>query len=385
MRLLKQLKMRFRSIQEPRINFNDGPCVYNPLGNPDLRIGFYLDGTCHYETIIQADGWAKANLKFKANWTIKINSVDGSYSNYHHFNTHTRNIRINVDSRSLGDTLAWVPQIHAFAKSNPGSAVYISTFWKELSLDKACTNLKFIEPDEDLDNCYAVFNIGFYFDNVTYHHPVDPRTVPLANVASDILGLKYKERRPSLVASSYGKPIAEPYICIATTSTAECKHWLHENAWQQVVDWLAERGLKTVVIQKEPTNLKNVIDRTGDIPIDHRIAELMHCEFFIGLGSGLSWLAWALSKPVVLISGFSKPFAEFTKNCSRVINEKVCHGCWNDVNFAFDRGNWNWCPRHTGTDRQFECSRKISPQMVLKELDSLVQLHQNNLNRLVQI
>jgi autotransporter strand-loop-strand O-heptosyltransferase len=38
---------------------------------------------------------------------------------------------------------------------------------------------------------------------------------------------------------------------------------------------------------------------------------LRHASFFIGLGSGLSWLAWASGIPVVLISGFSLPNSEF--------------------------------------------------------------------------
>ncbi|MEJ0003708.1 MAG: hypothetical protein WDN30_09295 [Pararobbsia sp.] len=31
---------------------------------------------------------------------------------------------------------------------------------------------------------------------------------------------------------------------------------------------------------------------------------LKHAAFFVGLSSGLSWLAWAAGTPVVLISGF---------------------------------------------------------------------------------
>lgn len=38
---------------------------------------------------------------------------------------------------------------------------------------------------------------------------------------------------------------------------------------------------------------------------------LHHASFFIGLSSGLSWLAWATHIPVVLISGFTLPVSEF--------------------------------------------------------------------------
>jgi len=119
--------------------------------------------------------------------------------------------------------------------------------------------------------------------------------------------------------------------------------------------------------------MESIINRSGDHPIQQRISELKHCEFFIGLDSGLSWLAWALHKPAVLISGFSQPYTEFGDNCMRVINHDACTGCWNDTNYVFDRGEWNWCPRHQDTDRQFECSKSITPRMVPNAIESLTK------------
>ena len=77
------------------------------------------------------------------------------------------------------------------------------------------------------------------------------------------------------------------------------------------------------------------------------IDDLATCEFFIGLGSGLSWLAWSVGLPVVLISGFSEKNAEMLTGVYRVINESVCHGCFNK--YRLDAGDWNWCPIHKGT------------------------------------
>lgn len=62
-------------------------------------------------------------------------------------------------------------------------------------------------------------------------------------------------------------------------------------------------------------------DFTGDIPLQERVDLLRHASFFIGLGSGLSWLARAAGIPVVLISGFSLPNSEFHTpgGCSAVM------------------------------------------------------------------
>ena len=112
---------------------------------------------------------------------------------------------------------------------------------------------------------------------------------------------------------------------------------------------------------------KNVIDKTGDLPLEDRINDLYHCEFFIGLGSGLSWLAWACEKSVVMISGFSDPKSEFYTPY-RVHNKNVCNSCWSDVNCTFDRSNWLWCPR----DKDFECSREITFDMVKEKIDKCI-------------
>ena len=90
-----------------------------------------------------------------------------------------------------------------------------------------------------------------------------------------------------------------------------------------------------------------------------------HSSFFIGLSSGISWLAWALGKEVVMISNFTDEDHEF--ECIRIVKKDVCHGCWNEPGVVFDAGDWEWC-KHKNTPRQFECHRSISVDDVLKKL-----------------
>ena len=98
-----------------------------------------------------------------------------------------------------------------------------------------------------------------------------------------------------------------------------------------------------------------------------------HSKFVVGLSSGLSWLSWALGKHVVMISNFTESDHEFTINCTRITNNKVCNGCWNNPMFKFDKGDWYWCPEHKGTDRQFECHKSITPEMVINQIQHLLQ------------
>jgi len=362
------------------VHFNDGPVAENPREGKPVRVRFILNGECQYETIIGPGEWARADIKYAADWCIEVRTARGRLIHRHHFDPAHKSIRINIDSRSLGDTLAWMPHIDRYKRKNPSVELFVSQFWDSLDFQAQYPDIKFIAPDLPLDHCYATYNLGYYFDRLDTRHPVDPRTVPLGKVASDILGIEYQECRPRMAAHGPGQTIPGRYVCVATASTANLKHWLHDHGWQSVVDSLRARGFGVVVVQKEPTALKNVIDRTGDIPIPERISDLRHCEFFVGLGSGLSWLAWALGKPVVMISGFSKPFAEFMDKCYRVVNDRVCNGCWNDTAHVFDRGDWNWCPKFRDTNRQFECSRSITPQMVMQQIDRLIADLQPNVS-----
>ncbi|MFT9215306.1 MAG: autotransporter strand-loop-strand O-heptosyltransferase, partial [Acetobacter malorum] len=93
-------------------------------------------------------------------------------------------------------------------------------------------------------------------------------------------------------------------------------------------------------------------------------------DAFIGLSSGLAWLAWAAGTEVVMISGFTHPTNEF-ETPYRVINWHTCNSCWNDPTERFDHHNFLWCPRHENTPRQFECTRLITSVHVINELKKL--------------
>jgi autotransporter strand-loop-strand O-heptosyltransferase len=94
-------------------------------------------------------------------------------------------------------------------------------------------------------------------------------------------------------------------------------------------------------------------------------------KMFIGIGSGLSWYSWALNIPTILISGFSYKYQEMSNDVYRVINESVCHGCFG--RYIFNRGDWNWCPDHKNTTRQFECTKTITFDMVKSQIDKILQ------------
>ena len=100
--------------------------------------------------------------------------------------------------------------------------------------------------------------------------------------------------------------------------------------------------------------------------------ELLKSEVFIGLSSGLSWLSWALGIPTIIISGFTYSWTEM-QDCIRIGTPAgKCTGCFNRI--RLDAGDWNWCPEQKNTPRQFECSRSITSDMVIKELQKVLNI-----------
>jgi autotransporter strand-loop-strand O-heptosyltransferase len=109
------------------------------------------------------------------------------------------------------------------------------------------------------------------------------------------------------------------------------------------------------------------------LSLEDTINYIHHSDFFIGLSSGLSWLAHAMGKKVVMISNFSDENHEFDLSCNdykRITNKSVCHNCWSQINkeFKFDAGEWYWCPKHQDTPRQFECHTSITPEYVFEQI-----------------
>ena len=175
-----------------------------------------------------------------------------------------------------------------------------------------------------------------------------------------------------------GSTIKGDYVCIAPHGSSHAKYWNRKGGWQEVIDYLNNEGYKVVMITQEPLNdewhdsklggtLKGVIDKTGDLPLKDRANDIMNAKAFIGIGSGLSWLAWTLKTPVVLISGFSEDYTEFM-DCERVSPPKYkCSGCFNKT--RLDAGDWEWCPEHKNTNKQFECTTSITSEVVIDSIN----------------
>lgn len=365
--------------REPRENirfschFVNGPTIeINGTGNKKFRIEFWDNNGLVYQSELGVNMWSKLSAQYVKDMTCKVYEKDKLVYE-HKLNFKNKRVYISLESKALGDTMAWFPQCEEFRKKHNCELV-VSTFMNDLLKDQY-PEIKFVNPGESVHDLYAMYKIGWFYDgdNVDYNqHPNDFRKIPLQQTASDILGLPYNEIRPKLNVPNVEK---KKKVGIGIHSTAQAKYWNNPNGWQEVVDYLNRLDYEVVLYSKEEDGYmgnKNPIGVNKFVggSIQDVINDMSTCEFFIGLGSGLSWLAWSVGLPVILISGFSERNAEMMTNVYRVINESVCHGCFNKE--RLDAGDWNWCPLHKNTSRQFECTKKISSQMVIDEINKLI-------------
>jgi autotransporter strand-loop-strand O-heptosyltransferase len=332
-----------------------------------------------YSTEIKNNMWSSPNRKFFTNWKINVykKEVGGvkilAFSEK--LDLNRKKVKINLGTSSLGDMIAYIDSVDRFQQKY-NCFVDCILLNKDLikSLSPNYKNINFISQSDQSCSYYASYEIGYFLEHWDKRIGADPRLLKLNHVPSYILGLDHKEVRPKLSFKLDPKP-NQKYVCIATQSTSQCKYWNNENGWEKLIQFLNSRGYEVWCIDKyssfgnKKMNYipKGAIDKTGNLPLEERMSQIKNAEFFIGLGSGLSWLAWAVGVPVVLISGFSKSFAEF-QTPFRIINEKVCNGCWNDPSQKFDPSNWMWCPQN----KNFECTSSITPEMVIEKINNLL-------------
>lgn len=259
------------------------------------------------------------NLKqWFTKWGITIVDNTGHQVYSDEFNPEGKVVFIKIDAFALGDTIAWIPYVEVFRQKHK-CVMICSTFHNNI-LASEFPNILFVKPNTQIENVYAQYYVGASNDDNPYYSPIKVNEQPLQDVASSILGLRRTEQRPDL---SYkirhlARPFGMKYVTLSEFGSGENKHWKAEGGWQKVVDYLNKRGLSVVVVSKEKTSLRNIIDKSGDIPLENRMLDIFNAEFHLGVSSGLSWLAWSLGTHTVMISDVTPNFHEFQTNITRI-------------------------------------------------------------------
>jgi len=374
-----------------RFDFNMGARVLLPpraTGSWQVRLRDLDTGNILFESTNQG-AFVASSKHFYVRFAVDVWQVNegGTVTPVlaHEYDCRGKMVLIQFPVGTLGDILGWFPYATVFAAQH-GAKVTCAMSGVLIPLFRdAYPHITFVTHEEEVEQkltetVYATYYMGLFFDDAdNIWQPTDFRHVGLHRTAAYILGVDPAEVRPLLATPDDGRPIAEPYVAIAVQSSSACKKWNNPSGWRELIVDLKARGYRVVCIDQKAEHGSGLVwthmpngaeDETGDRPLAERVRWVRHAAFFVGVSSGLSWLAWATETPVVMISGFTHPNNEF-HTPYRVVNWHACNSCWNDIRVRFDHKDYMWCPRHTATPRQFECSRLITGAQVIQMVDRI--------------
>ena len=287
-------------------------------------------------------------------------------------------VAVHILVSTIGDVMAWFPYVEKFQQAHGcemhvcfADGKYKPLFRRQYPQLHLTTT-----AEASRLGAYASYMLGLWWGKgAEDYQPFDHRLVGLAQTAGHILGVDPAPVPPRLDLRA-PRRIAEPYVCVAAQSSTMSKNWQHPGGWRDLVYTLKRCGYRVLCIDREREEREGEYvmrmpegaeDWTGNKPLQERIDVLKDADFFVGMASGLAWLAWGCGIPVVMIGGFSHPLTEFP-GAYRVVNPHFCNSCWNDTRFDFDHHDWMWCPRHQGTPRQHECMKQITPEQVMRTI-----------------
>lgn len=355
-------------------DFNLGARVVVPEGDWRVRLSDLDTGNILFETETKG-AFVNGAKRFYVRFGVEV--WEGGERVLHHaFDARDREVLAQLPVGTLGDPLCWLPYAIRF-KEVHGCRLTVVLAERLIPLFAAAYPDVTFQSHEQVkvDRFYATYSIVLFFDDTAnIWQPADFRHVGLHRTAGYILGIDPTEAAPRIaIPEGDTRPLDRPSVCIAVQASTACKTWNNPLGWHEVIHALKQAGYEVVCIDQKPvhgqglswTHIPNgARDETGDRPLVERARWLKHAAFFIGLSSGLSWLAWAVGIPVVMISGFTHPNNEFSTPY-RVVNWHACNSCWNDTKYRFDHHDYMWCPRHANTPRQFECTRLITASQVI--------------------
>lgn len=274
-------------------------------------------------------------------------------------------ILMHFDSFCLGDTICFSSFIDAFLDFHKPKKVIISTFFPHLfkSTDE---RYEFINANQKLKlTIDKLLDVGYDKNSLE-----DTRGGMMwATKRTMLLPQEIKPGKCPVIP--YERKVIPNKITIAPESLKKIAQWNHfgNYGWQQLVNEIVNSGFIVSNVSYENTmNLQNVTGFHGHDDIRVALNEILESRVFVGLSSGLAWLAWAYDVPVVMISGFTKEHNEF--GCYRVVNKLSCNGCFN-----LFQNIQSTCPLFFGTDRQNECHNSITPQMVIDKINEVLKLN----------
>lgn len=278
-------------------------------------------------------------------------------------------VLVDIESYSLGDSVAAVAVISKYQKQNNYEVTVICNY--PFLFVNSYPDLKFLNRNEPITDSYdKKINTLCKFE------------LPLIEGYAKDFDITTEDIIPKVDSVNNVRPIKNKYVCIGVHSTAQCKYWNYPGGWDTLCRMFRKKGITPVVVERDElfgieghmnglpqSAVKKIGMKFSDV-INH----IQHCEFYIGLSSGLSWVAQGLGKPTVIISNVTSKDHEFIdEKTLRIYDEKICHGCIHKE--PFDDSDWLWCPVYRNDDlRRHLCTKLITPTDVMTKIENFFNI-----------
>lgn len=151
-----------------------------------------------------------------------------------------------------------------------------------------------------------------------------------------------------------------PRIAVHANTLVETKNWPY---FKELVEEMRKEGYGCVQVgDSKDTRIPGAIDLRGKMSLLELAAFLSRCVAFVGLDSGISYMADAMKIPTVIIQGSTSPVT------SGPISSRVIH-------LFAEKTGYDDCQQircHTNCRHEVNCITRIKPAMVVEKITALL-------------
>lgn len=377
-------------------DFNDGVRIAVPEGR--YHIDFVnMDNFLARSLEIEGPQIITSERKDYIFWRIEIKQKDEIICSFQ-YDAMGKNICLNFldGNMALGEIIAAMQGVEVFRQKHNCRLFVLMQEEFVFLFQKNYPEINFLAcgVNEKIDNVYTKLPKYIYatyyfgrmgliqrYGEIFKIYPADFRISGFLEYYFAKLGInitEWKAKKSLRYTEEIRKRLVqEPYVCVSGIAATIQKEWHNGDGWSKTVNYLKDLGYRVICLDDNVAHSKSLAKAldcgmeyfAGEYSWQERINLLYYAVFFIGVSNDIGWLAWALNKSIVLIGGYTLPYTEFYTPY-RVINYRVCNGCFNDLSVW--KSPEEICPCEN-TDYYLECSKYISPVQVCRNIDKLME------------
>ena len=240
---------------------------------------------------------------FYVKWGIQVYEDSKLYFKYE-LDLKDKEVLIISPSHCLGDNIAFIQAVSTFQKQHQCKVSYLIKHDIREVLKNNYSNINFIKKKQK-SHYFASYKVKcgdcITRNETIVHHFL----VSLQKVAEYILKVQHRDRQKLLCTETID--FGGKYVVYSQRASSRMKEWNNPQALKEVIKYLQSLNYKVVNLDVEPKNkkIKDVIylnDKT--YTLQDKINVISGADFFIGIPSGLAWLAWACYIPAIVLGGF---------------------------------------------------------------------------------